>query len=50
MADKLALDYMGYYPQLLTKSLFIHSLEKNNKQFIENSLKIGVFDNQIFKE
>jgi len=41
---------MGYYSNFLNEELFLHSLEKNNKNFIEKSLLIGAFDKQIFKE
>mmetsp|Transcript_28400 Transcript_28400/g.43004 ORF Transcript_28400/g.43004 Transcript_28400/m.43004 type:complete len:287 (-) Transcript_28400:20-880(-) len=50
MEDRLALDYMGTYSKFLNKDLFLHSLEKNNKEFIQESLFNGAFDKQIFKE
>jgi len=49
--DKLCLKYMGYYhPSFRGPELFLFSLLKNNKYFIEQSLSIGAFDKQIFKD
>mmetsp|Transcript_13249 Transcript_13249/g.20707 ORF Transcript_13249/g.20707 Transcript_13249/m.20707 type:complete len:228 (+) Transcript_13249:970-1653(+) len=50
MEDSLALDFMGIYSKFLNKDLFLHSLEKNNKKFIQQSLSMGAFDKQTFKE
>jgi hypothetical protein len=49
MVDSLALMYMGYYYKFLNKDLFLFSLKKNNKMFIQESLLTGAFDKQIFK-
>jgi len=41
---------MGIYSKFLDDDLFLHSLKKNNKQFIQESLFMGAFDKQIFKK
>ena len=48
--DALALKFMGYYSVLLDDKLFLFSLEKNNQDFIRESLDIGAFDKNYFKE
>lgn len=41
---------MGYYNIFLNTKLFLFSLKHQNQYFIKNSLKIGAFDKQIFKD
>ena len=41
---------MGYYSELLDDKLFLFSLDKNNQKFIRDSLDIGAFDKEYFKE
>ena len=50
MEDSLALKFMGIYSRFLNDDLFLHSLKKNNKQFIQESLFMGAFDKQTFKK
>lgn len=35
---------MGYYSQFLNEDLFLFSLQKNNSEFIRQSLLKGAFD------
>ena len=35
---------MGFYDNFLNQSLFLYSLEKNSKEFIEASLMNGAFE------
>ena len=48
--EELALKFMGYYSKFIDKDLFTYSLEHGNKMFIKESLLMGAFDKQIFKE
>jgi hypothetical protein len=50
MEDKLTLKYLGFYSKFRNEKLFLFSLEQNNTVFIRESLLIGAFDKQIFKQ
>ena len=41
---------MGHFKIFLNKQLFLFSLYKNNKDFIQQSLLMNVFEKLIFKE
>jgi len=50
MQDNLTLKYLGFYSKFRNEKLFLFSLQQNNTVFIRESLLIGAFDKQIFKE
>ena len=50
MSDKLVIKYMGYYTIFLDENLFLFSVAKNNKKFIQVSLALGAFNKLIFKQ
>jgi len=48
--EDLAFRYLGMYECFLDSDLFLYSLRNNNRAFLQNSLKTGAFNKQIFKE
>lgn len=48
--DKIAIEYMGYFNNLLNDHLFVYCIRHGNNNFLKNALVKAAFDKMIFRE